>query len=677
MKTIDIARRMAELGQKEDAIRAYCLVIDGDSEPAEHLEAAAYILDNGGDYQVAYTTFVQLYSAGFFRDEILPLMVKAFYEPNIRLLKNRYERNCKALAKYPYLFRKDFVPFEDLPVSFFPYDDHNGYVPFDTRTGEFRDFVNTRDPIVSRNFFRDLEKPILADDVYSQYELEYLNDSVRPSEWVGRENHIYLHYTDWAEFCSWLQVLSVKPLVESKKVVFLIGDECSEYPIDFKARFGIDYSQFSVKPVGIREVVRLIWHAQFSSDNGGDFFNEIFDFHPNLLCLPSIMYKDVEESIQNLRKDLSVVHTLDDAFRVFKSVERKDLVEELYRLRNPSDKDLFVFWFFVQGRHNWFSGVDPAARIAPVVFFQPHFFNVDYKLKIAPSGDTMLAENNSETLESSGLFRGFPYIKTFAPVRRPTTAYAATIRWMRRRFENGETRDEDGDVSITTDVFFQRILNRSFMADPQDRLFRDYRIVRFEDGKLNPKATFTALAEFLDIPCTESMTYCSERGKKDVETAKYNAIGFDTKPVYNTYDEFASFNERYLMEYFLRDAYEQYGYGFNYYDGVPMDEEKLRELLNGCTVIDGFIRDTWAVKIKNGKIHTNVELSEEEQKQARELAGPQAMENWMENVHKARLDAALALLNGGLTFVNKRGQPLVLVPWLKPDPALLDQPLYH
>ena len=31
-------------------------------------------------------------------------------------------------------------------------------------------------------------------------------------------------------------------------------------------------------------------------------------------------------------------------------------------------------------------------------------------------------------------------------------------------------------------------------------------MVRFEDGKLNPKATFTALAEFLDIPYTESLT---------------------------------------------------------------------------------------------------------------------------------------------------------------------------
>ncbi|MFQ7451717.1 MAG: hypothetical protein ACLRNQ_10040 [Flavonifractor plautii] len=49
-----------------------------------------------------------------------------------------------------------------------------------------------------------------------------------------------------------------------------------QYPIDFQARFGIDYSQYPVKPVSIREVTRLIWHTQLATHNGGDFFNEIF-----------------------------------------------------------------------------------------------------------------------------------------------------------------------------------------------------------------------------------------------------------------------------------------------------------------------------------------------------------------------------------------------------------------
>ena len=71
--------------------------------------------------------------------------------------------------------------------------------------------------------------------------------------------------------------------------------------------------------------------------------------------------------------------------------------------------------------------------------------------------------------------------------------------------ESWENPDEDTQKLIGDDVN-SRVLNRSYLIDWQDRLFQDSVLVRFEDGKLNPKATFTALAEFLDLPYTESMT---------------------------------------------------------------------------------------------------------------------------------------------------------------------------
>ena len=64
-------------------------------------------------------------------------------------------------------------------------------------------------------------------------------------------------------------------------------------------------------------------------------------------------------------------------------------------------------------------------------------------------------------------------------------------------------------------------------------------LVRFEDGKLNPKATFTALADFLDLPYTESMTYCSGDERLNPESLDGNARGFDpAATVYRTYDEY-------------------------------------------------------------------------------------------------------------------------------------------
>ena len=40
------------------------------------------------------------------------------------------------------------------------------------------------------------------------------------------------------------------------------------------------------------------------------------------------------------------------------------------------------------------------------------------------------------------------------------------------------------------------------------------------------------------------------------------------------------------MEYFLRDAYEYYGYEFQYYDQAPVDEARLRDLAGQFTAID-------------------------------------------------------------------------------------------
>ena len=210
MNTIEIARRLAECGEKTEAQRAYTLALQAaDLSPEEELEAASYLLFSKGDYRIAYTSFLSLYRRGRFQAELLELMTQAFYLPNVDSLRRRYEENCALLARYPYLFRRDFPPFEELPIRFYPYDD-NGYLPFDRKSGVFSDYVNFNTPVVDRNFFHDLEQPVLAADVYSQYQLEYLNDSVRKSEWVGRENHIYLHYTDWAVFCSHLQCLSFK-----------------------------------------------------------------------------------------------------------------------------------------------------------------------------------------------------------------------------------------------------------------------------------------------------------------------------------------------------------------------------------------------------------------------------------------------------------------------------------
>jgi len=671
MTALEIARRFAALGETADARSAYALALpESGDDPAAQLEAAAYILQTGGDYRISYTCFLDLYRRGQFRAEILPLLDKIFYEPNIKLLKSRYERNCKLLAKYPYLFRKDFLPFEQLPIRFYPYDDHSGYVPFDVGSGEFGGFVNVKEPVVSRNFFKDLEKPVLAEDVTSQYELEYLRDNVRRSEDVGRENHIYLHYAGWGVFCAWLQVLTMRPLLEDKKIVFLIGDEIEQYPIDFKARFGIDYGQYPLKPVGIREVNRLIWHTQLSTHNGGDFFNEIFDNHPNLLCLPSVMFFNIEEMVEKLRTVLDGADSFQTACQALREWDDAQLLHDLYFLRDRTDKDILVALYLNAGKE-WTAGLDRASRIAPAVFFQPHFYNIVYQLRANPDGDTVLEAENAAQIHASPLFRGFRYIKTFTPMRRFTTSHGATVKFMYRMSQ--ENKANDKKIGVVSDALFERILNRSFMIDPEDRLYRDSVLVRFEDGKLNPKATFTALAAFLDLPYTESMTYCSLHGERDPESLEGNDIGFSAAAIYRTYDDFVNNDERYFIEYFLRDAYEFYGYDFQYYDGAPVDEARAKELIEGFTTMNHYIRESYRRVYETASVMQNGERASAEIEAA---VQEQLLENYMNAVLEKRVYNTGILLEG-LRFVNKNGQPLRMMKKLELDPALLERPLYH
>lgn len=671
MEAIDIARKLAALGSAEEAQEAYKLALHQGAKPADMLEAAVYVLQSGGDYKISYTCFRDLYNQGHFRDEVLSLMIGAFYEPNVKDLQARYERNCKFLKKYPYLFRKDFLPFDELPVWFFPFDE-DGYVPFYPSRQRFGEYINFKNPVISRNFFRDLEKPVLADGVYSQYELEYLYDNVRASEDIGRENHIYLHYPDWAEFCAYLQCLDIHRLLEKEKFVFLIAGELERYPIDFKAEFGVDYSRCPLKPVGIREVTRLIWHTQLSYHNGGDFFNEVFDAHPNLLVLPSILMEAIERDVAEYQDRINRARSLVHAQELFSEWGNPKRIEELYRLKGRTGKDIVVAVYLENATAT--AGLDRMSRIVPAVFVQPHFTKMPSGLSVnTEKGCAVLNMPTYEEIKDSPLLLDFKYIKTFTPMRRFTTSHGASVRFMylsALEAEKAEKEDSSVPKTIVNDAISERIFNRSFMADPEDRLFKDSVVVRFEDGKLNPKATFTALAAFLDLPYTESMTECTEGGKEVF--APGNAKGFDPETVYRTYDDYVNDAERYFIEFFLRDAYEYYGYDFHYYDGAPVDEERAEELIRGFTTINSYMRKTWK------KVFDAVEMTLRDAVIGDETKPLESemLENYMKSCDENRLKNMKILLRG-LHFVNKSGQTLRMMRKLEPDPALLEQPLYH
>ena len=107
MQALEIAKRMAAIGEKAEAVKAYKLALNecqGADEMVE-MESALYILQFGKDkdYQISFSTFVDLHKRGFMPSEIKDLMTLAFYQPNTKMQRKRYDKNCRLLKKYPYV----------------------------------------------------------------------------------------------------------------------------------------------------------------------------------------------------------------------------------------------------------------------------------------------------------------------------------------------------------------------------------------------------------------------------------------------------------------------------------------------------------------------------------------------------------------------------------------------
>ena len=166
------------------------------------------------------------------------------------------------------------------------------------------------------------------------------------------------------------------------------------------------------------------------------------------------------------------------------------------------------------------------------------------------------------------------------------------------------------------------------------------------------------------------MTYCSMGG---VVNPHPETKGFDPAPVYKTYDDYANDAERYYIEYFLRDAYEHYGYSFHYYDGGLVDEEKALALVKGFTTVNHYMRESWWRVFQTAEVSKNGERVDAE---VEKTVQEHLFNGYMETFEENRIKNTKILLEG-LRLVNPAGQPLRFMQKLEPDPALLEQPLYH
>ena len=130
------------------------------------------------------------------------------------------------------------------------------------------------------------------------------------------------------------------------------------------------------------------------------------------------------------------------------------------------------------------------------------------------------------------------------------------------------------------------------------------------------------------------------------------------------------------MEFFFRDAYAFYGYGFQYYQGEPVDEEWIQNKLDHFTISDGFIARSWETVLRNNMKIENIDAELQDVTEQFKDDVALAVSKILEKFKADRFALAQYLLRG-LKFVNAQGQPLQMMKPLKLDPALLEQPLYR
>jgi len=572
MKTLDIARKLAEAGEKEEASKAYELVLqeNNGSNNDIDLEAAVYLLYQEGDYRIPVTTLVNLHKKDYMKTDIVGLLFSILWQPNFSIYKENYRKNIAKLKNYKYIFKKSdsFPNFEDLNILFLPFGEDT-FIPYNQEEDEFGQACKIRHEEITHYFFKDLSKPVYTEDIYSQYELEYLFDQVRESSQCGKENHIYLYYSNENKFSSFLQILDMTYITKKEKFIFLFDSNKFLYPINFKEKYGIDYSKFTPKEVKPEEITKLIYHQQYSSHNGGDFFNEIFDAHPYLCSSGSRIYEDYINLYERYRKiepnsEITVNFMSDKSFKIDKKKNHKSEV----------DCASYFIKSILLNSNIRNHGSYASSRIIPAAFVQPHFGNITSSYNFLDANTLVYSNNEHEEISNSILFRNFKYIKTFAPIRRPTRSYGATIKFFHNEFFN-----KSRDKKVFANEMINVLENKNYLYNPTNRFYNDCRLVKFEDGKLYPNEIFPKLARFLDVPYSKSMKYCSEYGNINPESLEGNDIGFSTAAINRTYDEYIGENEGYILEILQKDWYDYYNYSYEYYDNSKATSQ---DLINKC-----------------------------------------------------------------------------------------------
>lgn len=518
-----------------------------------------------GDYRGAFLSFLELYNAagGREREVILQILEEAYYRPNEEALLANYRENLSLLTGYPFQWGCRNLPAEALPVRVFPVTETE-YSLFHKKERTFSELREIDSGELRDYLFRDLSRPLFRENECNLYHLRYLEDNVRRSEDYGGDNHIYLYYDGMAELAPLLFLGELKPLLERKKPVFLIGgNNRKRYPVDFKKKFQIDYASMGPAPVRIEEVKRVcFWYKHAHSGSGFAIrvlgsLNEVqlFTAHDfNTYSKVDGKWLLKTEEFQEAVADVDAVYTAEQLAEMARS-ERYELVLEgmeefldWLRRRRPAPHAYTVRELFCGYALFLYEKRDLNPRVAPMILYEPHVWN--------PS-------------PYSNIILSFPYHTVLTCVREPIMRFIRCQQVKIAGWDEFSTK-----YLLAFDYAHAQFLHQDLRPC--------YYGFRFEDLKTKPEISCRALCRHLDLPYDKVMLETdrpfSKKGRVAQEGEEISVRGFGTEPLHWDLSACLSDFDKVRLQMFYDPILRYYGYPTFSFQEHPLPENLVREL---------------------------------------------------------------------------------------------------
>jgi len=227
-----------------------------------------------------------------------------------------YEENRKALLQYRFWRDNTLLPdFQELPITPVCLG-ANKYAYYLKGSNIISHVIEiSRTQYVQKNFFHNLEKPLLVENEMNVCHWEYLYDNVRRSEDYGGDNHIYMSYDNMNEFLLFLCVQNITEFLLLEKIIFLFDKEKQiNYPMNFVKVFNLNYLNRKPSMIRVEEIQRIFVNLGKVASTGNSFFMGILDSHKDVLTANGFEFADFVFIYRNALCNRTVTQVEEDFF---------------------------------------------------------------------------------------------------------------------------------------------------------------------------------------------------------------------------------------------------------------------------------------------------------------------------------------------------------------------------